>query len=99
MAKSRSWLKDILTDYDNRTYDTGRSFAAIYLAVAIGLEIYRVVYSAQPFDVKEFLLGGAAFFVGVGIAIAGDNHNRPKGSSERIEDTIGDHGANVRKEG
>ena len=68
--------KDILTDYDNRTYDTGRVVAVFYFLSAV-LFTGWTVYHGQYFDPQAYLVGGGGFLGGLGIYLFGDNHKRP----------------------
>lgn len=71
------WCKDILTDYDNQTYDTGRVIAVFLVLSMTILEIFVVAWRGQPFDAGAFGGGMAAVLACLGAAIAGDNHRRP----------------------
>ena len=66
----RKWLREILTDYDNQTYDTARSLAVGVVFAMVGLQ-------AGVFDPQNFGVGVASVIGALGIAIAGDNHKRP----------------------
>lgn len=69
-------LKDILTDYDGQTYDTGRVLAVAIIAALLAFQTVAVVRSGT-FDVQAFGVGMAAVLTALGIAIGGDNHKRP----------------------
>lgn len=77
IAALKKWAKDIVTDYDGTTYDTGRSLAVFLCVSVVGLETYWVVVKGQPFDAQAFGAGVAAILACLGAAILGDNHRRP----------------------
>lgn len=70
------FFRELLTDYDNQTYDTGRSIA-VFLVVSMTVMEAFVIYRGQPFDAGSFGGGMAAVLACLGAAIAGDNHRRP----------------------
>src|SRR4030042_479243 len=78
MMKITKILHNLVTDYDNKTYDTGRSIALVYFTVAIFFEGYHLFKSPATFDVQEFLVGGAAFLAGLGAYAIGAGAGRPK---------------------
>lgn len=69
-------IRDILTDYDGTTYDTGRVLGVTVIAVMLLCEA-AAVYRSGAFDVQAFGTGMAAVLAALGVAIAGDNHKRP----------------------
>lgn len=69
-------FRDILTDYDGQTYDTGRCLAALIVVSMLSFEAWSL-WRGAPFNPAE-LGGGLAAVLGcLGAAIAGDNHRRP----------------------
>ena len=72
----RKWLREILTDYDNQTYDTARSLAVGVVFAMVGLQAVATLKSGV-FDPQNFGVGVASVIGALGIAIAGDNHKRP----------------------
>lgn len=70
--------RDLITDYDGKTADTGRSLAVFLVAVMSALQAYATYHSpTHAFDAGTFGGGVAAILGALGIAIAGDNHRRP----------------------
>ena len=72
----RKWLREILTDYDNQTYDTARSLAVGVILAMVGLQTIAT-FKSGTFDAQNFGVGVAGVIGALGIAIAGDNHKRP----------------------
>jgi hypothetical protein len=72
----RSFLRDIVTDYDSKTYDTGRC-VAVFLILAMTCLQAVSTYKSGVFDAMAFGGGAAAVLGALGLAIAGDNHKRP----------------------
>lgn len=70
------FLREILTDYDNQTYDTGRCIAVFLVASMTAFEGVAV-WNGKSFDPQAFGLGMAAILGALGAAVAGDNHKRP----------------------
>lgn len=58
-------LKQICTDSDNETYDTGRVVAVIYFLSTIILQSW-FTYHGGAFDPQNYLLGGGTFLTGLG---------------------------------
>lgn len=80
MKKSNVWLKHVLTDYDNTTYDTGRCLALGYFVCAVvftGINMWK----GQAFDVGAFLSSGGAYLAGLGIYIFGDAKGKQNANS------------------
>jgi hypothetical protein len=67
--------KDILTDYDNETYDTGRVLAVLVVLSMTGMQAWAV-YKGGTFDAGAYGAGVAAVIGALGIAIFGDNAKR-----------------------
>ncbi len=63
--KMPSILKQVCTDEDNETYDTGRVVAIIYFLSTILFQGWST-YHGVPFDAQEYLLGGGTFLTGLG---------------------------------
>ena len=70
------FFRQIVTDYDNQTYDTGRS-AAVFLIISMTIMEAISIYQGHEFRAMEFGGGVAAVLGALGLAIAGDNHRRP----------------------
>jgi hypothetical protein len=68
-------LKHITTDYDNKTYDTGRVLALGYFVSATLFEVWNMI-KGRPFSVSEYLAGGGAYLGGLGIYIFGDGKGK-----------------------
>ena len=68
-------IKDILTDYDNETYDTGRVLAVFVVASMTAMQAWAV-YKGGTFDAGAYGAGVAAVIGALGIAIFGDNAKR-----------------------
>lgn len=71
------FLRDIATDYDGKTYDTGRSLALFCVASLTIMQAYSV-YRGAAFDPMAYGGGVAAIIACLGVAIFGDNHKRPE---------------------
>jgi hypothetical protein len=70
------FFKDIVTDYDGRTYDTGRTLA-VFVVLSMSLMQAWAVYKGGTFDAGAYGAGIAAVIASLGIAIFGDNAKRP----------------------
>ena len=68
-------IKDILTDYDNQTYDTGRVLAVFVVASMTAMQGWAV-WKGGSFDAGAYGAGVAAVIGALGIAIFGDNAKR-----------------------
>lgn len=71
-----SRFKHLLTDYDNKTYDTGRCVAVFLVVMIVVFQAWNLVLG-RPFDPLAFGGGCATILGSLGIAIAGDNFRRP----------------------
>jgi hypothetical protein len=71
MAKPSTALKQILTSYDNQTFDTGRVLAFAYFISTIVFQAWAV-FHGLPFDPQAYLLGGGGFLGGLGVYLMGD---------------------------
>lgn len=69
-------LKQVLTTYDNETFDTGRVLAFLYFISTIVFQAW-VVFHGGTFDPQEYLVGGGGFLAGLGIYLFGDK-DKPK---------------------
>jgi len=63
--KPSNILKQISTDDDNETYDTGRVVAVIYFLSTILLQGWAT-YHGNTFDAQNYLIGGGTFLTGLG---------------------------------
>lgn len=97
--KRKGRLKDIVTDYDNETYDTGRVLA---VSVVLSMMVMQLVavWKSGTFDPSAFGTGVAAVIAALGVAIFGDNAKRPKddriataGAGDEAEATAGTEAA------
>lgn len=70
-------LRDILTDYDGKTYDTGRTLAVFVVVSLTIMQGWSVVVIGLPFDPMSYGGGVAAVIACLGVAIFGDNAKRP----------------------
>jgi len=75
--KRKGKLKDIVTDYDNETYDTGRVLAVSVVLSMLVMQGWSV-WKSGTFDPAAFGAGVAAVIAALGVAIFGDNAKRPK---------------------
>ena len=69
--------KHISTDYDNKTFDTGRSLVICVVLSMIFMEGWDVIMHTAKFDSQAFGTGVAAILAGLGAYIFGDNTKRP----------------------
>lgn len=58
-------LKQVCTDEDNETYDTGRVVAIVYFLSTIILQGWTT-YHGGGFDAQNYLIGGGTFLTGLG---------------------------------
>jgi hypothetical protein len=70
-------LRQILTSYDNATFDTGRTLATIYFSSAVVFTAWAV-FHGQPFDPQGYLVGGGGFLAGLGVYLFGDKEEPAK---------------------
>jgi hypothetical protein len=80
MAKPSNFLKNILTSYDNKTFDTGRVLAFAYFISTIVFQAWTV-FHGLPFDPQAYLLGGGGFLGGLGVYLMGDK-DKPNASDD-----------------
>jgi hypothetical protein len=70
-------LRDILTDYDSQTYDTGRVLAVFCVLSLTAMQGWAVL-KGGTFDAMAYGGGVAAIVACLGVAIFGDNAKRPE---------------------
>ena len=64
-------MRQILTSYDNTTYDTGRVLAFLYFLSTIVFQGWGVFHGVV-FDPQAYLVGGGGFLAGLGVYLFGD---------------------------
>jgi hypothetical protein len=79
-------LRQMLTSYDNKTYDTGRILATVYFLSTIIFTAW-VVFHGGPFDPQGYLVGGGAFLGGLGVYLFGDKEEPAQKMTPVKEDT------------
>ena len=85
MAHPKSnWFKHVLTDYDNKTYDTGRVLAFGYFICSVIFEAVGM-WKGQTFDIQAYLLGGGTFLSGLGLYLFGDGKGRELGGMSNVD--------------
>ena len=67
----------LVTDYDNKTGDTGRWITIFVVVVSVLLEVFDVVVHATKFDVQAFGIGMGSILGGLAVYLYGDNKSRP----------------------
>ncbi len=60
------FLKSMLTGVDNETHDFGRYIGVLSILVALGLQVYVVVFKGQSFDLQNYGIGIGALVAGLG---------------------------------
>lgn len=70
-------FRQMMTSYDNKTYDTGRILAIFYFLSTIVFQAWTVFHGG-PFDAQGYLVGGGAFLGGLGIYLFGDKEEPAK---------------------
>ena len=75
-------VKHILTDYDNATFDTGRTIAALFILSAMVYSGFDVLRNGHVFDPQAYLVGGGGFLAGLGMYLFGDGKGRRDYSGE-----------------
>ena len=78
-------LRQMLTSYDNKTYDTGRILATIYFLSAVVFTAW-VVFHGGPFDPQGYLIGGGGFLAGLGVYLFGDKEEPSEKMTPRKEE-------------
>jgi len=66
------FIRQLVTDVDNQTYDLIRVLAVLSVVIGLGLQVWVVIRrgpAPQPFDFQAFGIGLAAMFGGVGVAL------------------------------
>jgi hypothetical protein len=74
MALRSKILQQILTSYDNKTFDTGRVLAFLYFISTIVFQAWTVFHGG-PFDPQSYLVGGGGFLAGLGVYLFGDKES------------------------
>lgn len=69
-------LKQLVTDYDNTTFDTGRSIGLLVVIAMIIFAGHDVFIVGKPFNAQEFGIGIASVLTGIGAYVWGDNRGR-----------------------
>ena len=64
-----TFLKQLLTEVDNHTYDLVKILAILSVIVGLGLMAYAVIRQNQPFSFQDFGTGVGLLFAGVGVAL------------------------------
>lgn len=82
MATNKA-LKQILTSYDNETYDTGRVLAFLYFLSTIVFTGW-IVFHGGAFNPQEYLVGGGGFLAGLGLYLFGDKE-KPKDKKDATD--------------
>ena len=70
-------LTNLITDYDNKTFDTGRSLVCVVVLAMVFFQGWDLIVNDAKFDASSFGTGVAALLVGLGAYIFGDNTKRP----------------------
>ena len=73
-----SILTQLLTGADNATHDFMRWIGLGGAVVALGLQVFVVVFKAQPFDLQSFGIGMGALCASVGAALGLKKDTEPK---------------------
>lgn len=73
-----SFIKHIMTDYDNVTFDTGRVAVMLVVLAMLFFEGWEVIVHASKFDAQSFGTGISALLIGLGAYIFGDAAKRPE---------------------
>lgn len=88
------FIQHIITDYDNKTFDTGRVIGVTVILSMIFFEGYDILFHSGKFDPQAYGTGVAAVLGGLGAYIYGDNAKRPEEHHEEEhhegEDNRGD---------
>lgn len=71
-----SWWRQVGTDYDNATWDTGRVIGVTIAASGIGFQAWALALG-QQFSAIGYLSGMGALLGALGVYLFGDNHRRP----------------------
>lgn len=87
MQNNNGFWKHLSTDYDNKTFDTGRVIVITVILSMIVMEGWDVILHSQPFDPQAYGAGVAAILAGLGAYIFGDNSKRPHIESEEGDDS------------
>lgn len=79
---NKGFWKHLSTDYDNKTFDTGRVIVITVILSMIVMEGWDVILHARQFDPQAYGAGVAAILAGLGAYIFGDNSKRPQEGSD-----------------
>jgi hypothetical protein len=66
------FLKHLMTDTDNETFDIGRAVVFFVVASMVFMQGWDVVVHATKFDAQAFGTGVSALLIGLGAYIFGD---------------------------
>lgn len=70
-------LKQMSTDYDNETFDSGRIMVLFVVVAMTFFQGWDVIAHSAKFDAQSFGTGVAALLVGLGAYIFGDTSKNP----------------------
>jgi hypothetical protein len=76
-SKTQRFLRHISTDYDNNTFDTGRSLVILVILSMVFMNVWDVVVHKAAFNAQSFGAGAGALLIGLGAYLFGDNSKRP----------------------
>jgi hypothetical protein len=74
----KTFLSNMFTEVDNKTFDLTKVMAAVAIATALGLAIYSTVIKKDTFDMSSYGTGIAALFAGVGVSLGFKKDTTPK---------------------
>ena len=63
------WLRDLLTEADNATFDMSKVLACFAILSGLYYQGVDVLIANQHFDMQNFGMGIGALFAGVGVAL------------------------------
>ena len=70
-------LKDLITDYDGETLETGRVAAIVGIVAFIVLAAWGVIAQGKDLDMQAFGIGFGSLVGGLGVYLMGDK-SKPK---------------------
>lgn len=90
-----TFIRHLVTDYDNKTFDTGRVIGITVILSMVFFEGYDILVHSGKFDPQAYGAGVAAVLAGLGAYIFGDNTKRPdedrhEHGDEHRDDNCGD---------
>lgn len=85
-------LTNILTGYDNQTYDTGRFLAFCYFVSTMLFTAWDLYHGAR-FDAQAYLVGGGGFLTGLGVYLFTDKSPVPETVKEKKDAAIASRAA------